>query len=144
VDAGPGTAGRVVVPVTSRRVYLAARYSRREEMIDVARQLRDRGHEVTSRWIEGNHLITEEQLVNDRTLGIRLASEDCDDLERADLVISFTEPPRSAPNRGGRHVEYGLALGLGTECWVVGPRENVFHVLADRVFATWGEALGAL
>ena len=115
-------------------------------MADVAGQLRERGHEVTSRWHEGDaHLATEDDLLGpDQTLAICLASEDWDDLERAELVISFTEPPRSAPNRGGRHVEYGLALGLGIPCWVVGPREHVFHVLADRVFATWEEALGAL
>ena len=46
------------------RVYLAARYSRREEMADVAGQLRERGHEVTSRWHEGDaHLATEDDLL---------------------------------------------------------------------------------
>jgi hypothetical protein len=131
------------------KIYLAARYSRREEMQSAAADLAQVGHQVTSRWHIGDaHHASEADLlgpaytVHDGGLpfATRLAEEDIEDLQRAELVISFTEEPRSAPNRGGRHVEFGLALGAGKRCWVVGPRENVFHALAE-VFPTWVEAL---
>ena len=32
------------------------------------------------------------------------------------------------PTRGGRHVEWGIALALGLELYVVGPRENLFYL----------------
>jgi hypothetical protein len=63
-----------------------------------------------------------------------------EDVKRADCLISFTED-LTVPNtsRGGRHVEFGLALALAKLCYIVGPVENVFHELADKRFMTWEE-----
>jgi crossover junction endodeoxyribonuclease RuvC len=126
------------------KLYLAARYSRREELLEYAAQLEVAGLEVTSRWLKGGHQVTEQQLLDDKALGERFASEDWDDLEKADVMIAFTEEPRSAPNRGGRHVELGLALALDMVVFVVGPRENVFHALADAEFSSWHDCFLAL
>lgn len=49
-------------------------------------------------------------------------------------MISFTEPPRSGASRGGRHVEYGIALARGVRVIVVGFRENIFHWLPQVEF----------
>ena len=38
------------------------------------------------------------------------ALEDYADVSAADIVVSFTEAPGSGAARGGRHVEFGLAL----------------------------------
>jgi anaerobic selenocysteine-containing dehydrogenase len=114
-------------------------------MLRYAAEIEAMGHTVTSRWIKGGHQVSEVALLgDDQYIGIRFASEDWDDLEGADLMLCFTEPARSSPNRGGRHVEYGLALGEGMPIYIVGPRENVFHALADRRFDTWAEAKEAL
>ncbi len=128
------------------RIYLAARYSRREEMRIIAAELETMGHEVTSRWINGSHELTDHPAYEDRT---RLACEDMQDLYRADVVISFTEQPRAAldnPGRGGRHVEFGLALrNPGQRKIVVGWRENVFHYLPEvEFYETWEQAKKAL
>jgi hypothetical protein len=40
--------------------------------------------------------------------------------------MSFTS---AGGGKGGRHVEYGLALGLGKRLIICGPRENIFHTL---------------
>jgi hypothetical protein len=129
------------------KVYLAARYSRRVELLDYAIDLSMIGHSVTSRWLAGNHQIDDAGLsteaeAEERT---RFAEEDLADLLAADCCISFTEPPRSTNSRGGRHVEHGIALGRGMRVIVVGPRENVFHCL-PRVehFASWPEAVAEL
>ena len=70
--------------------------------------------------------------------GALFAKDDFDDLRNADLVVAFTEPPRSGNSRGGRHIEAGLALAWGITLWIVGPRENVFYCLPQvRQFKTF-------
>jgi hypothetical protein len=131
------------------RVYLAARYSRREELCAAANDLRHiiPGVAITSRWLLGNHQIDDaglslEAKAEERT---RFALEDYRDLVTADWCVSFTEPPRSTTSRGGRHVEYGIALGRDLRCIVVGPRENVFHCLPEvEVYPDWASCLRAL
>ncbi len=113
------------------RIYLASRYSRIGQMGEVANMLRSMGHRITCRWIEGDHQIEDRELDTPAAeeKRERFALEDFSDIAASDCVISFTEVPRSSTSRGGRHVELGIALGLGLRVVVVGPRENVFHCL---------------
>lgn len=121
---------------TQEKVYLAARYSRHKELQRYAKQLEKLGYKVTSRWIWGDHQIDDEglSLQAKESERIRFAKEDWEDLINADICISFTEEPRSTNSRGGRHVEYGIALALNKRCIIVGWRENVFHCLPDIEF----------
>jgi hypothetical protein len=126
------------------RIYLASRYSRRVELLTYAADLRAMGHAITSRWLQGAHQIDDDGLSAeaDGALRQRFAVEDWQDLLSAECCISFTEEPRVANSRGGRHVEFGAALRDGQLCLVVGPRENVFHCLPGVVvFPTWPAAL---
>jgi hypothetical protein len=125
-----------------RTVYLAARYSRREELNRYADELRVNGYLVNCRWLNGNHQISDDGLsteakAEERT---RFATEDWDDLMAARICISFTETPRGTNSRGGRHVEFGAARAAGKVCIVIGPRENVFHCLPGiDQFTNWEE-----
>lgn len=124
------------------KVYLASRYSRHPEMQGYRDELAELGIEVTSRWINGGHewvsVPDEEMPVS---VGEDFAREDLLDLIQADVVVNFTEPPKANPSRGGRHVEFGYALGQGIDVLVVGHRENVFHCLLEVAFVeTWEEA----
>lgn len=112
-------------------IYLASRYSRYPEMQQVRADLEAVGHTVTSRWIEGNHRIDGNGLSEDAKQGerTRFAVEDLDDLLKAECIVSFTELPKSAVMRGGRHEELGIGIGTKKKCVVIGPRENVFHCL---------------
>lgn len=56
--------------------------------------------------------------------------EDVDDVRNADWTISLMEEPRSG-TRGGRHIEFGIALALGHKLSIIGPRETVFHHLDE-------------
>lgn len=125
------------------KIYLAARYSRFPEMQRHRAQLEARGHTVTSRWINGDHEGPPEIAQAERT---RYAEEDFADLIAAEVVISFTEKPReTSTSRGGRHVEFGIALATGKQCIVVGHRENVFHCLPEvEFYETWEAALETL
>lgn len=126
------------------KVYLAARYENRQEIAMYAEMLKLLGYEITSRWVFGNH---EASVVNGVTgdrwneNGPRFALEDYQDLIAADMVISFTEEHDAPKSRGGRHVEFGMAVALKKLLVVVGPRENVFHWLpVVRLYRTWEEA----
>lgn len=117
------------------RIYLAARYSRRTEMQEIAERLRKYGCIVTSRWIEGRH---------DGMPDKQCAEEDVRDVIAADVLISFTNEPRT-PTRGGRHVEFGIALHRSMRLIIVGPREHVFHYLGKvEHFETTEEMMEAL
>ncbi len=147
------------------RIYLAARYSRRAELCGYRHELELIGHTVQAVWLDGKHQISDtgtpigdagESLVEDddgsthvraAALRSKFAKDDFRDVLSCDLLISFTEPPRSdgGRSRGGRHVEFGIALGMMKRVWVVGYRENIFHWLEDvRFFETWEKALEQL
>jgi nucleoside 2-deoxyribosyltransferase len=111
-------------------IYLAAQYRRRLELCEYKTQLEALGHHVTSRWLLGAH----EALDNghdpfDVAWMAHCAQEDVNDIAAAQVVIAFTEPPRSTASRGGRHVELGYAQAWGKQVVICGPRENVFCAL---------------
>lgn len=122
------------------RVYLSARYARLDELKAFREDLRKVGIFCTSRWLDGGTF--ENNAEN--------AQIDVVDVLDSDVLVNFTdEPVEHSPHsfaaRGGRHVEYGLAIGAGVLRIVVGPRENVFHYLSDTiVVGTWEEALAEL
>lgn len=126
-------------------LYLAARYGRRAELQEVAARLRDFGHVITSRWINGGHDLVDDASRAFATASARFAEEDWVDLVAADVFIAFTEAP-GAPGRGrgGRHVELGAALALRKTVIVVGPRENIFAFLPQVIWFGTTESLLAL
>jgi len=84
---------------------------------------------------------------SDRAAALRqkFAQDDFRDVMACDLLIAFTEQPRTDKGRGGRHVELGLALGMGKKVWVVGHRENIFCWLEHiTFFETWKQCFAAL
>lgn len=133
------------------KIYLAARYSRNDEMRGVRDVLEALGHEITSRWIDchtdvsGDYTksFTPEFLNATPELAAPLGQHDVDDLAAAETVISFTSD--DGGGKGGRHVEFGLALGLGKRLIVVGPRENIFHTLPQvEHYPNWSRLVMAL
>jgi len=146
---------------TRPQVYLAARYSRREEICEYRSQLQEMGYTVQARWLNGGHQISNngtpigengESLVEDGSTNVaaselrgKFAQDDWEDVTNAELVINFTETPRSNHSRGGRHVEFGIALARGARVIVVGHRENIFHWLPSVEFhETWESAKSIL
>lgn len=118
------------------KIYLATSYGRMHEMREVARKVRAAGHEITSRWIDGNE---EHQTERDS------AFMDLEDVHRCDCVLSFTHPKGSLLPGGGRHVEFGYGYAQGKRLVIVGDRETVFHHLPDvEVFPDLDQALAYL
>jgi nucleoside 2-deoxyribosyltransferase len=109
------------------KIYLAARYSRRDQLRALAEQLREAGHTVTSRWLETEWANRPDQSsAAPPEYRAKYALIDLEDVDAADVVVSFTEAPGDG-SRGGRHVEHGYALAKGKRLVVVGYRENLFH-----------------
>lgn len=100
------------------KIYIASLFSRREEMEGRANTLKRCGFEITSSWVYGG----EEGLTRED-----IAVLDFNDLDKADIVLSFTSPYGTATKGGGRHVEFGYGLAKGKKVVLIGERENVFH-----------------
>jgi hypothetical protein len=117
------------------KLYLAAQFSRREEIQAYAKSLIDLGYEVTSRWLFGTHGTVDTNKTKDAPLHpdpnrVLCAAEDEVDIDRADIFVQFTELPYYGyPGTGGRHYEMGYARGHNKQLYFVGPYENVFHDL---------------
>ena len=111
------------------KIYLAARYSCKDDMKSVAKELRKAGHIITSNWLKEPH--APDTTMDQCTEGdLRFyAEQDMHDIQRANLFVLFSVDPLVPTVRGVRHVETGYALGLGKPLYVVGPKENIFHYL---------------
>lgn len=122
------------------KAYLASRFSRYPEMVKYADELEDYGIIVNSRWIRGNHELHEGTDMRDYDFNQSCAIDDIEDIEDAEIFITFTEKPNDDPSysRGGRHVEFGYAYAFNKEIHVIGGRENVFHYLGGiTVWESW-------
>lgn len=73
-------------------------------------------------------------------MAYQFAVRDREEVLDSDLLILDTHDDNY---RGGREVEFGIALGRGIEVWVVGPKRNVFHEMACH-FESWSDALETL
>ena len=122
------------------KVYLAARYHRLGELRRYADELQRMGHSVTSRWLKANSPASGSL---DEPEWAELAQHDVEDAMAADAVVLFAEGERGGG--GGRHVEFGIGLGLGKRLIVVGRAEHLFHTLpAVEVYRDWEAAISAL
>jgi len=117
-------------------IYLSARFERRDELNGYRSELEAAGVQVTSRWL----IDPTPELTDDAWR--RLATKDVEDIQRASGLMLFAE---GRPGGGGRHVEFGVALGLGKRLFVVGEPENLFHSLdAVQRLPTWSDAFDAI
>lgn len=118
------------------KIYTAARYARREEILEYANVLRQAGHEITARWTDGDE--------EGKTLE-QVAIMDYEDVARADMVLVFTDPKGSSQTGGGRHTELGFGYALKKYVWLVGELEQVFHSLPGvRRFDTLDQVIDSL
>lgn len=130
------------------KVYLAAPFALNIVVNALAGELRRAGFPITSRWHDPKFGHGKNFAVDYSDQGrdgmSKEANEDLSDIRDADVLIAFTQPPKTSYTSGGRHVEFGYALALGKKILVCGPVENVFVNLADGVYGTWGELVNAL
>lgn len=108
-------------------IYIAGRYSRRNEFRQVRDKLIKRGYCITSNWLNENEPLQSQMGQKSSGWYYDTQAVDLLDIFRANAVLFFSEDPLVGTPRGGRHVEFGYALGLLKPIYVIGPKENVFH-----------------
>ena len=137
-------------------VYLAGMFSTIKIRKAQAAELRAVGIEVTSRWIDETVPHNAETKDVPEKYLKETAIADIEDIDDADIFLAFVPTAEeliaatvTASSRGGRHVEFGYALGTGKPIFVVGHKENVFHyypylAFGQSHFETFREALVAI
>lgn len=124
-------------------IYLASRFALQQEHLPRIKLIESIGHKVTSRWITEEPALTDEDDPNIARDRADWAQRDVEDVMDADLLIFWAEGP-DVPGRarGGRHVEFGIAVVWGIHIWVIGPQENIFHYLPTvRHFDSFNDVL---
>src|SRR3990167_11308999 len=110
------------------RIYLAARFGRRDELRGYRTALQSLGHEVFSSWLDA----PDETAETDWTAA---AKRDLAEVFDAELLITFTDDGVGS-GRGGHHAEFGAALTAATFWptawgpqwpWVGGARPRGLH-----------------
>jgi len=112
-------------------LYLASKYSRRDELREVAKRLDTYGIKITSSWLAENYSLNVAMKDIDVNTHQELAKTDLDDIVRANGFLFFAEDQNAQPPRGSRHVEFGYALAQGLQMYVIGEPENIFHHLPN-------------
>lgn len=116
------------------KVYLAAAFCRKDEILQVARQLEELGITVTSRW-----LTEQKDVPTDVSRSVFLAERaqiDLDDIDRADVLVRFSDDLSSptVPSHlatGSRMGEMMHARANHKTIIVVGGHQCVFDYLPD-------------
>jgi len=118
------------------KVYLAAAFCRKDEILGIAEELRSLGIEVTSRW-----LVEQKDIPTDRSKATFLAERaqiDLDDIDRADVLVRFSDDlsTPTVPSHlatGSRMGETLWALAHNKTVIVVGGYQCVFDYLPQVV-----------
>jgi hypothetical protein len=103
-----------------RKIYVAARYDDAPTVRKWEGALIFAGHEVVSSWHRLPPAIDDEERRDRAVLFHKEIAEAC-------TVVVNNDPRYFGSGRGGRHVEFGIALALGKDIWIIGGRENAFH-----------------
>lgn len=117
----------------AKKIYLAARFSRRHECHSLGKELEKTGHQIVSRWTlpDSDHVVptgmSRQAADSERE---RFAREDIEDILKCDWCISLMDEPRNN-GRGGKHIEFGYALALSKRMIIIGQKETVFHHLPE-------------
>jgi hypothetical protein len=136
LDAGAKENNLLEHPVANK-IYIASFFNTRQRLRQYRDELWKLGYEITSTWLDETakpHGMTLHEFFR------KLAIKDIAEIYRADILIIDTI---DITPRGGREVEFGIAVGefQNKLLFLVGPKRNIFHELADRVFDSWDECL---
>jgi len=129
------------------QVYIAGQYARKLEFREYAAQCRQQGITVGARWLDESEAPTIGLNDNSDEKLAHYGQRDYQDIQDCDIFVFFAEPNTNQPPRGGRHVEFGMAVQLRRPIVVIGQPENIFHYLPwldVEFFDNWNSALAYL
>lgn len=111
-------------------IYIAGRFEAAPRLRPYRDRLRKLGVQVSSTWLEERVGADPREMAKKDVREVRA----CTGL----LLDTFDED-----DRGGREVEFGLALALDLHVTVIGPGRNIFHNLAHKRYDTWEDFFNA-
>lgn len=131
-----------------RTAYIAGRFERRDEFIEAEKTLGEHNILSGTRWLH----MEQDMRTSDDDHRKQWAMNDFADVVNADFLIVFSEDLTTAGEgvvgtekgtlwvpalwaRGGRHVEFGIAIASSIDIVVIGPKENIFHWYDPRLKA---------
>jgi len=122
------------------KIYLAAPYSRKDQMNVYAAELRAGGVEVTSSWLVERHSPSIQVHEVSHEENLQYVINDIKEIHAAKVMVFFTDPTKTIL-RAGRHVEFGIAIERRMPIFVIGTeRENIFHHAPGVMhFKSWEE-----
>ena len=124
------------------KVYIAAHYSKKEEVKQAVRDLDDLGIEVTSTWHNEKDNPHSHLTDNGRQTNQYRAIRDLAELKAATHLVFFSIGLKKCFTRGGHCYENGAGDILGLKTIVVGERQHIFHHLPGyRIVPTWEKAM---
>src|SRR5574340_1169027 len=92
------------------RVYIAAHYSRKAEMIQMAQVLQEHGVDNTATWLTEPHAATTTMRSMPYSALYNYALRDLEDISRADALVLFSFDSLLPACRGGHNVEMPAAI----------------------------------
>jgi len=124
------------------KIYLAARFERQDEIRDYRRQLEALGHRVLSSWLDGCVADSSTSPMDKKNI----AHQELLEIGSCDCLIMFTGDLQGGYTTAAHKVEFGIAVGLQKNLFIIGPRENVFcylhKVVWYKTFGKWLHDLG--
>jgi hypothetical protein len=121
------------------KFYFAASYTKKGSMRAARNVVEALGHEVTSRWIDGQVVMPD---ADSEKQCVEAALTALQDINECDTVVVFTDKPSTT---GGLHVELGYAYAIRKKIVVIGPIRNVFMALPNIMhFEDWNAFLSSL
>lgn len=124
-SSNPSNAMESLRNTSTHLFYICARFGRQAEARLFSKKLEMLGHTITSTWVDQVEL--EMYRDSDPRVWERAAVKDVHEVMESDALIYLSEVEENEWGRGGRHVEFGVALGLEIPIFVIGPKENLFH-----------------
>ena len=98
------------------KVYLANQYRHKDAMKVAATELRAKGIDVTSTWMDEPHEPNAQlgDLSGDHL--VEYAYRDLLEISQADILVFFSVPPTTQTVRGGRHVVHDMPAEIADVC----------------------------
>ena len=108
------------------KLYTASSFENRMNLHPMRERLTEMGHVVTSRWLDERPDIVAEEA----------AATDLEDIRSADALVLWPDTDNFGP---GRFIEFGYALALGLDVYVINaPARGIFFKLpVVRHFENW-------
>jgi hypothetical protein len=121
-----------------KRIYPAGPFSWQDKVRERANKLVQLGYTITAQWLDQKPTFTNpDNSTNTKVPGLhatcqRLSIRDIRNIMEADTLVLFE--PGIAHERVTRVAEFGLALGTGRQCIVIGPEDEDKKDVISSIF----------